>query len=189
MISAMRCSSSGMLSPLPRRKPANANRCSPFTSPGFAGSNFFKAPDKELAVACVSAWNDWAMDEWAAGMPGRQIPLAIVPYWDIDATGAMTGISGITNDAAYTQTGSSANTFTGATSETVVNAAGGSANALTLSGTLGIFDGSDTFRGLYLNYTNSDHTGSSNIFYGLDIAGGAEYHCRLVAEHMAREGR
>ena len=52
-----------------------------------------------------------------------------------------------------------------------VNAASGSANAATLSGTLGAFDGSDTFRGLYLNYTNADHTGSSNNFYGIDIAG------------------
>ena len=25
--------------------------------------------------------------------------------------------------------------------------------------------------------------------YGLDIAGGAEYHCRIVAEHMARHAR
>ena len=63
----------------------HAQLCFP-SFPGFAGSNFFKAPDKELAVACVSAWNDWAIDEWCGGMPGRQIPLAIVPYWDIDAT-------------------------------------------------------------------------------------------------------
>jgi len=25
--------------------------------------------------------------------------------------------------------------------------------------------------------------------YGLDIAGGAEYHCRLIAEHMARHAQ
>ncbi|HSX57838.1 MAG TPA: site-specific integrase [Candidatus Saccharimonadales bacterium] len=57
-----------------------------------------------------------------------------------------------------------------ATVETKVNAASGSADAMTLSGTLGIFNGSDTFRGLYLNYTNADHTGSSNTFNGIDIA-------------------
>lgn len=51
-----------------------------------------------------------------------------------------------------------------------VNAAGGSADALTLSGTLGIMNGSDTFRGLYLNYTNSNHTGASNVFNAIDIA-------------------
>jgi hypothetical protein len=58
-----------------------------------------------------------------------------------------------------------------------VNAAGGSANALTLSGTLGIMDGSDIFRGIYLNYTNADHTGSSNNIYGIlinDITGDSE---------------
>lgn len=33
--------------------------------------------------------------------------------WDISATGAMTGISGITTDGVYTQSGTSANTFTG----------------------------------------------------------------------------
>ncbi|MBU0535301.1 tail fiber domain-containing protein [Patescibacteria group bacterium] len=33
--------------------------------------------------------------------------------WNITTTGAMTGISGIANDGAYTQSGTSANTFTG----------------------------------------------------------------------------
>jgi predicted TIM-barrel fold metal-dependent hydrolase len=54
--------------------------------PGFAGSTFFRGPDKELGTACVRAWNDWMIDEWCASVPGRQIPLALVPYWDIDAT-------------------------------------------------------------------------------------------------------
>ena len=60
---------------------------------------------------------------------------------------------------------------TGATAIAAVNAAGGSLNALALSGTLGIFDGTDTFRGIYLNYTNANHTSTSNNFYGIDIAG------------------
>jgi predicted TIM-barrel fold metal-dependent hydrolase len=53
---------------------------------GFAGSTFFNATDKELATACVSAYNDWMIDEWCASMPGRQIPLVLMPFWDIDAT-------------------------------------------------------------------------------------------------------
>ncbi len=62
----------------------HAQLCFP-TFPGFAGSTLFAAEDKDLANACVSAWNDWILDEWCAGAPGRQIPLALVPYWDADA--------------------------------------------------------------------------------------------------------
>ncbi|MGE0881575.1 MAG: amidohydrolase family protein [Acidimicrobiia bacterium] len=65
----------------------HAQLCFP-SLPGFAGSTFFNMEDKELAKACVSAWNDWCIEEWCAGMPGRQIPLALVPYWDIPATEA-----------------------------------------------------------------------------------------------------
>jgi predicted TIM-barrel fold metal-dependent hydrolase len=53
---------------------------------GFAGGTFFGATDKDLAAACVSAYNDWMIDEWCAANPDRQIPLALVPFWDIDAT-------------------------------------------------------------------------------------------------------
>ena len=60
-------------------------------------------------------------------------------------------------------------TITGSVTNTKVNAAGGSADVLTLSGTLGIMDGSDTFRGLYLNYTNADHTGSINTVQAISI--------------------
>ena len=63
----------------------HAQLCFP-TFAGFAGSTFFNANDKELAAACVTAYNDWMVDEWCAAMPGRQIPLALVPFWDIDAT-------------------------------------------------------------------------------------------------------
>jgi predicted TIM-barrel fold metal-dependent hydrolase len=67
----------------------HAQLCFP-SLPGFAGSTFFAMEDKDLAAACVSAWNDWIIDEWCAGMPGRQIPLALVPFWDIDLTVAET---------------------------------------------------------------------------------------------------
>jgi len=62
-----------------------AQLCFP-TFPGFAGSTFFDATDKELAAACVSAYNDWMIDEWCAANSARQIPLCLVPFWDIDAT-------------------------------------------------------------------------------------------------------
>ena len=62
-----------------------AQLCFP-SFPGFAGSTFFNATDKELATACVSAYNDWMIDEWCAANPTRQIPLVLVPFWDIEAT-------------------------------------------------------------------------------------------------------
>ena len=63
----------------------HAQLCFP-TLPGFAGSTFFASEDKDLGAACMSAWNDWMIDEWAGAAPDRQIPLALVPYWDIDKT-------------------------------------------------------------------------------------------------------
>lgn len=53
--------------------------------PGFAGSTFFAAQDKELALACVQAWNDFLIDEWCGAAPDRFIPMVMVPYWDVDA--------------------------------------------------------------------------------------------------------
>jgi predicted TIM-barrel fold metal-dependent hydrolase len=53
---------------------------------GFAGSTFHKAEDKDLAKLCISAYNDFILDEWCAYAPERQIPLVMVPFWDIDAS-------------------------------------------------------------------------------------------------------
>jgi predicted TIM-barrel fold metal-dependent hydrolase len=52
--------------------------------PGFAGSTFFRAKDKELAALCLQAWNDFYIDEWCATAPDRYIPMGMVPFWDID---------------------------------------------------------------------------------------------------------
>ncbi|MCZ7526539.1 MAG: amidohydrolase [Acidimicrobiia bacterium] len=53
--------------------------------PGFAGSTFLGATDKDLATACVVAWNDFMLDEWCAHTPDRFIPMVMVPLWDVDA--------------------------------------------------------------------------------------------------------
>lgn len=50
--------------------------------PGFGGGVFQRADDKDLALACVRAWNDFQVDEWCAAGPGRLIPLGILPTWD-----------------------------------------------------------------------------------------------------------
>jgi predicted TIM-barrel fold metal-dependent hydrolase len=52
------------------------------TFTGFCGRTFLEAEDKELALACIQAYNDWMIDEWAAAAPGRFIPLALAPLWD-----------------------------------------------------------------------------------------------------------
>jgi hypothetical protein len=55
------------------------------TFAGFAGSHLAGTPDTELTSMALSAYNDWAIDEVAGGHPGRFIPLAILPVFDLDA--------------------------------------------------------------------------------------------------------
>jgi predicted TIM-barrel fold metal-dependent hydrolase len=58
-----------------------ASLCFP-TFPRFCGQTFLEAQDKELALLCVKAYNDWMVEEWCAESGGRLIPLIIVPLWD-----------------------------------------------------------------------------------------------------------
>ena len=44
---------------------------------GFCGRVFFDAQDRELGLACVSAWNDWLFEEWYSRHPDRIVPLGI----------------------------------------------------------------------------------------------------------------
>ena len=52
------------------------------TFPRFCGQTFLEAKDRELAEACVYAYNDWMVDEWCGDSGGRLIPLPIIPLWD-----------------------------------------------------------------------------------------------------------
>jgi predicted TIM-barrel fold metal-dependent hydrolase len=58
-----------------------ASLCFP-TFPRFCGQTFSEAEDKELALLCVQAYNDYQVEEWCAGTGGRLVPLTIVPLWD-----------------------------------------------------------------------------------------------------------
>jgi predicted TIM-barrel fold metal-dependent hydrolase len=52
----------------------------------FEGANFQRAPDKDLALTHLRAWNDWHVDEWCGAYPGRFIPCGLLPTWNMDAT-------------------------------------------------------------------------------------------------------
>lgn len=54
--------------------------------PRFAGTLFAECRDKELALLCSKAWNDFVLDEWCATAPTRFIPLVILPFWDVGAS-------------------------------------------------------------------------------------------------------
>ena len=60
-----------------------ASLCFP-TFPRFCGQTFTEAKDRELALACIKAYNDWMVLEWCGDSGGRLIPLIIVPLWDAD---------------------------------------------------------------------------------------------------------
>src|SRR5262245_52398571 len=48
----------------------------------FCGQLFLWLEDKELALACVRAYNDWMVEEWAGESGGRLAPLCLLPLWD-----------------------------------------------------------------------------------------------------------
>jgi|LNAP01.1.fsa_nt_gb predicted TIM-barrel fold metal-dependent hydrolase len=52
----------------------------------FDGSLFHRFENKKNALTLLKAYNDWHIDEWCGSYPGRNIPNALVPYWDINAT-------------------------------------------------------------------------------------------------------
>jgi predicted TIM-barrel fold metal-dependent hydrolase len=51
--------------------------------PRFCGQTFLvNGKDRDLALLCVRAWNDFVLDEWCATAPDRFIPMIIGPLWD-----------------------------------------------------------------------------------------------------------
>jgi predicted TIM-barrel fold metal-dependent hydrolase len=54
--------------------------------PGFDGGRFHKAPDKAKSLVHLRAYNDWHVDEWCGSNPGRFIPCALLPTWDMKET-------------------------------------------------------------------------------------------------------
>ena len=64
-----------------------ASLCFP-TFPRFCGQTFAEADDKDLALACVRAYNDWMVEEWCGDSGGRLVPLCIVPLWDAELAAA-----------------------------------------------------------------------------------------------------
>src|SRR5215831_6156701 len=58
------------------------------TFPRFCGQTFMEAKDRELAEACVYAYNDWMVEEWCGDSGGRLIPLPIIPLWDAELAAA-----------------------------------------------------------------------------------------------------
>lgn len=53
---------------------------------GNDGGRLFKVPDREKALVHLRAYNDWHIDEWCGSHPGRFIPCAFLPTWDMKAT-------------------------------------------------------------------------------------------------------
>ena len=52
--------------------------------PGFAAEKLVGGKDKGLMLAIIQAHNDWHIEDWAGRYPGRLIPNAILPLWDVD---------------------------------------------------------------------------------------------------------
>ncbi|MPZ13872.1 MAG: amidohydrolase family protein [Chloroflexi bacterium] len=55
------------------------------TVAGMAGQGFAGLRDPEIETACVRAYNDWVIEEWAS-VSDRFVPQCIVPIWPPEAT-------------------------------------------------------------------------------------------------------
>src|SRR5438034_1543173 len=55
------------------------------TVAGLAGETFGRLADPELELACVQAYNDWLIEEWASASD-RFIPQCIVPIGPVEST-------------------------------------------------------------------------------------------------------
>src|SRR6202034_2344761 len=58
------------------------------TFPRFCGQTFLEAKDKDLAEACVVAYNDFMVEEWCGDSDGALLPLCLIPLWDADKAAA-----------------------------------------------------------------------------------------------------
>ena len=65
-----------------------ATLCFPSLIAGFAGTIFASSKDPELGLACLRAWNDWHIDEWAGPHPDRIIPLQLAWLQDPEIAAA-----------------------------------------------------------------------------------------------------
>jgi predicted TIM-barrel fold metal-dependent hydrolase len=52
---------------------------------GFFAEAFIKLSDPQLAIACVSAYNDFLTD-FAEADPKRLLPIMVLPFWDVEAS-------------------------------------------------------------------------------------------------------
>ena len=55
------------------------------TMSGMSGEWFGRLDDIDFETACVQAYNDWLIEEWAKVSP-RFVPQCIVPLWPMDRT-------------------------------------------------------------------------------------------------------
>lgn len=78
----------GCYDPAERRKDLLSNGIFASVSfpslPGFGGRKFATFDDKELALACVRAWNDYMLEEWCGTGPDVFVPMHVLPVWEID---------------------------------------------------------------------------------------------------------
>lgn len=49
---------------------------------GFDGYRFMQFSDQKVGLRMLQAYNDWHIDEWCGKYPGRNIPVALVPFWN-----------------------------------------------------------------------------------------------------------